>query len=186
MHGGRRSQRRAPLLAGAAAILFVLAMPSRAFATQGEYFEIRVVDGAGAPVPCVELRTTGQIELRTDATGRAAFFEPGLMDQGVWFSVSGSHVQVAPDGFGFAGESLAVSEGVADRVHFAGSIDHDLMPLILSASDVMVLPTVSEGLANAEYVLKRRMRTTIPERMFINIGIGSRLKFALISILSMI
>lgn len=111
MHGGRRSQRRAPLLAGAAAILFVLAMPSRAFATQGEYFEIRVVDGAGAPVPCVELRTTGQIELRTDATGRAAFFEPGLMDQGVWFSVSGSHVQVAPDGFGFAGESLAVSEG---------------------------------------------------------------------------
>jgi glycosyltransferase involved in cell wall biosynthesis len=45
--------------------------------------------------------------------------------------------------------ALAVSEGVADRVHFAGSIDHDLMPLILSASDVMVLPTVSEGLANA-------------------------------------
>lgn len=45
--------------------------------------------------------------------------------------------------------ALAVSEGVAERVHFAGSIDHDLMPLILSASDVMVLPTVSEGLANA-------------------------------------
>ena len=45
--------------------------------------------------------------------------------------------------------TLAVSESVADRVHFAGSIDHDLMPLILSAADVMVLPTVSEGLANA-------------------------------------
>ncbi len=45
--------------------------------------------------------------------------------------------------------ALATSEGVADRVHFAGSIDHDLMPLLLSASDVMVLPTVSEGLANA-------------------------------------
>lgn len=45
--------------------------------------------------------------------------------------------------------ALAVSEGVADRVHFAGSIDHDLMPLILSAADVMVLPTVAEGLANA-------------------------------------
>lgn len=45
--------------------------------------------------------------------------------------------------------ALASSEGVADRVHFAGSIDHDLMPLLLSASDVMVLPTVSEGLANA-------------------------------------
>ena len=45
--------------------------------------------------------------------------------------------------------ALSVSEGLADRVHFAGSIDHDLMPLILSAADVMVLPTVSEGLANA-------------------------------------
>jgi glycosyltransferase involved in cell wall biosynthesis len=45
--------------------------------------------------------------------------------------------------------ALAVSEGVAARVHFAGSIDHDLMPLILSAANVMVLPTVSEGLANA-------------------------------------
>jgi len=43
----------------------------------------------------------------------------------------------------------AVREGVAERVFFAGSIDHDLMPLILSAADVMVLPTANEGLANA-------------------------------------
>ncbi len=40
-------------------------------------------------------------------------------------------------------------EGVESRVFFAGSIDHDLMPLLLSAADVMVLPTVNEGLANA-------------------------------------
>lgn len=45
--------------------------------------------------------------------------------------------------------ALAASEGVADRVLLAGSVDHDLMPLLLSAADVMVLPTVSEGLANA-------------------------------------
>ncbi|NJO14012.1 MAG: glycosyltransferase family 4 protein, partial [Rhizobiales bacterium] len=45
--------------------------------------------------------------------------------------------------------ALAASEGVETRVHFAGSLDHDVMPLILSAADVMVLPTVSEGLANA-------------------------------------
>ena len=45
--------------------------------------------------------------------------------------------------------ALAAREGVAERVHFAGSVDHDLMPLIHSAADVMVLPTVSEGLANA-------------------------------------
>ncbi|MCU0948190.1 MAG: glycosyltransferase [Porphyrobacter sp.] len=44
--------------------------------------------------------------------------------------------------------NLATELGVADRVHFAGSVDHDLLPLILSAADAMVLPTVSEGLAN--------------------------------------
>ena len=45
--------------------------------------------------------------------------------------------------------ALAAREGVGERVFFAGSIDHDLMPLILSAADVMVLPTANEGLANA-------------------------------------
>ncbi len=38
---------------------------------------------------------------------------------------------------------------LTDRVHFAGSLDHDVMPVILSAADIMVLPTASEGLANA-------------------------------------
>lgn len=45
--------------------------------------------------------------------------------------------------------ALAKSEGVADRVHFLGSLDHDLLPLVLSAADAMVLPSSSEGLANA-------------------------------------
>ena len=45
--------------------------------------------------------------------------------------------------------ALARSEGMADRVHFLGSLDHDLLPLVLSAADAMVLPSASEGLANA-------------------------------------
>ena len=45
--------------------------------------------------------------------------------------------------------ALAEDLGVAERVHFLGSVDHDLLPLILSAADVMVLPSSSEGLANA-------------------------------------
>lgn len=44
---------------------------------------------------------------------------------------------------------LCAELGVSERVHFAGSVDHDLMPIILSAADVMVLPTSNEGLANA-------------------------------------
>jgi glycosyltransferase involved in cell wall biosynthesis len=44
---------------------------------------------------------------------------------------------------------LAAREGVAGRVHFLGSLDHTLLPVVLSAADAMVLPSVSEGLANA-------------------------------------
>ena len=46
-------------------------------------------------------------------------------------------------------EGLARREGVAGRVHFLGSLDHTMLPVVLSAADAMVLPSVSEGLANA-------------------------------------
>ena len=45
--------------------------------------------------------------------------------------------------------ALARSRGVEDRVHFLGSLDHALLPVVLSASAAMVLPSASEGLANA-------------------------------------
>ena len=45
--------------------------------------------------------------------------------------------------------ALADELGVAQRAHFLGSVDHDVMPLILSASQAMVLPSAREGLANA-------------------------------------
>ncbi|MHA6334008.1 glycosyltransferase [Qipengyuania sp. CAU 1752] len=38
---------------------------------------------------------------------------------------------------------------IEQRVHFLGLLDHDLMPLVLSAANAMVLPSASEGLANA-------------------------------------
>ena len=44
---------------------------------------------------------------------------------------------------------LVEERGLSDRVHLTGAIDHDLLPVILSAADVMVLPTANEGLANA-------------------------------------
>lgn len=39
--------------------------------------------------------------------------------------------------------------GLSGRVHFVGLLDHDVLPLMLSAADVMVLPSANEGLANA-------------------------------------
>ena len=43
----------------------------------------------------------------------------------------------------------AAQLGVADRVHFLGALPHAELPELLSAADVFVLPSASEGLANA-------------------------------------
>lgn len=45
--------------------------------------------------------------------------------------------------------ALAAALGVADRVRFMGAVPHGELPVLLSAADVFVLPTASEGLANA-------------------------------------
>lgn len=45
--------------------------------------------------------------------------------------------------------SLARDLRVEDRVHFLGSVDHDMLPVVLSAADAMALPSKNEGLANA-------------------------------------
>lgn len=45
--------------------------------------------------------------------------------------------------------TLATELGLGERVHLLGTVDHDALPQLLSAADVMVLPAASEGLANA-------------------------------------
>lgn len=45
--------------------------------------------------------------------------------------------------------ALAAELGLGDRVHFLGSISHAELPRLLAAADAMVLPSASEGLANA-------------------------------------
>lgn len=44
---------------------------------------------------------------------------------------------------------LVMELGLEDRVQIIGAVDHDLLPHLLSAADVMVLPSEREGLANA-------------------------------------
>jgi teichuronic acid biosynthesis glycosyltransferase TuaC len=44
--------------------------------------------------------------------------------------------------------NLAHRMGMGDRVHFMGQVGHDVLPTLMAAADVMVLPSASEGLAN--------------------------------------
>ncbi len=46
-------------------------------------------------------------------------------------------------------EELAGELELQDRVHFLGSLDHAALPIVLSAAQALVLPSASEGLANA-------------------------------------
>lgn len=64
-------------------------------------------------------------------------------------ALSGAHLALAGAGEDDAGlRALARSQGVADRVHFLGQVGHDTLPVLMSAADVVVLPSASEGLAN--------------------------------------
>ena len=52
------------------------------------YHAIRVVDReTGNGVPMTLVRTTNYLQFYTDSAGYVAFYEPGLMNQPVWFSV---------------------------------------------------------------------------------------------------
>lgn len=45
--------------------------------------------------------------------------------------------------------AVAEAQGVEERVRFLGAVPHGDLPQVLSAADVFVLPSASEGLANA-------------------------------------
>jgi hypothetical protein len=80
-------------------------------------FAITVADEqTGRGVPLVELRTVNGIRLYTDSNGIAAFREPGLMDQDVFFHVASHGYEFPADGFGFRGKKLHVTPGGSARL----------------------------------------------------------------------
>src|SRR5438105_14725182 len=79
---GRHSLCMAPLLSTCLSLFLA------ADAAAGNYFTITVVDSqTGRGVPLVELRTVHNVRYYTDRNGVAAFHEPGLMGQTVFFHV---------------------------------------------------------------------------------------------------
>jgi hypothetical protein len=80
-------------------------------------FAIEVVDDqTGRGVPLVELTTTGGITCVTDSAGLAAFDEPGLMGQRVFFTVKSHGYEFRKDGFGFRGLGLDVQPGGSAQI----------------------------------------------------------------------
>jgi hypothetical protein len=83
----------------------------------GRYFAIEAVDEqTGRGVPMVELQTTSGVRYETDSNGLVAFYEPGLMDQKVWFGVSAHGYEFPPDGFGLRGRTLETKPGGSARL----------------------------------------------------------------------
>jgi hypothetical protein len=75
-------------------------------------FAITVVDEqTGRGVPLVELRTVNNIRLVTDSAGLAAFKEPGLDGQSVFFYVKSHGYEFTKDGFGYHGLALKIEPG---------------------------------------------------------------------------
>ena len=83
----------------------------------GGYFAIEVVDDqTGRGVPMVELQTTSSARYYTDSNGLVAFYEPGLMNQKVWFGVSSPGYEFRADGLGMRGASLQTTPGGSARL----------------------------------------------------------------------
>jgi len=76
------------------------------------YFKIKVIDSeTGRGVPLVELKTMSQVSYFTDSNGFIAFYEPGLMEQKVFFYVNGQGYNYPRDLFGYRGLVLTPIEG---------------------------------------------------------------------------
>ncbi len=81
------------------------------------FFRIRVVDEqTSRGIPLVELRTTNGISSWTDSNGLVAFYEPGLMDRDVFFSIKSHGYEPPKDGFGIAGKALHPEGGKSAEI----------------------------------------------------------------------
>src|SRR5262245_6804184 len=94
------------------AALFLLLPTADEKPRADRYFKITIVDEeTGRGVPLVELKTIHGLKLITDSNGVAAFHEPGLMGQSVFFHIRSHGYEFPKDGFGFRGKALTVKEG---------------------------------------------------------------------------
>lgn len=76
-----------------------------------QFFTLRVEDKDGNPLRGAQLTTVTKVVLTTDDNGVAAFYEPGLMGQRVYFHVTHPGYEHPADGFGNRGGAVEAVEG---------------------------------------------------------------------------
>ncbi len=92
--------------------LCLLYIVSDSYGQPVKYFKIKVVDEkTGRGVPLVELKTVNQQSYYTDNNGIVAFYEPGLMNQEVYFHLKSHGYEYPRDGFGYHGKGLMAIPG---------------------------------------------------------------------------
>lgn len=101
------------LLTGTLLTLFLRLLFIRPTIPQSrDYFTIKVVDDqTGRGVPLVELSTTNEISYYTDSNGIVAFYEPGLMNQTVYFNIKSDGYTFPEDMFNNLGVALKATPG---------------------------------------------------------------------------
>jgi hypothetical protein len=105
-------------LCGVVFLVAVILVPACGFDLQsGRYFVIEILDDkTGRGVALVELKTVNNIRYYTDSSGAAAFYEPGLMNRGVFFHISSHGYEFDADGFGYHGRTLLTTPGGVARL----------------------------------------------------------------------
>lgn len=111
------SRKRCLAVLSAAAVCLALCTVHAQAAHPYTPFVITVTDAAtGRPIPLVEFTTVNKLVYLTDANGRIAFFEPGLMDVGdVYFRIKAPHgyEELPKDFFGYSGKTFRPTAGGA-------------------------------------------------------------------------
>jgi hypothetical protein len=80
-------------------------------------FAITVVDAqTNRGVPLIELKTVHGLRLITDSNGIVAFREPGLMNETVFFHITGHGYEYPKDGFGYRGKQIKITPGGSETL----------------------------------------------------------------------
>jgi glycosyltransferase involved in cell wall biosynthesis len=161
---GARPKARAQMLAAAdqsAGLLAVsqalrddmiaMGMPSDRIAvhyTGLDHARFQPIDRCAARASMTELGIAAGGPLLVTAGALIARKGQGLVVEAL-ASLPGAHLALAGAGEDEAKlRAQARHLGLDERVHFLGQVSHDVLPRLMAAADVMVLPSASEGLAN--------------------------------------